>query len=410
MRFNIFIWVILLFCTINCEAQVKTGLEVLVESDFYILKGKRVGLITNPTGIDRNLNSTIDILYQAEDIKLVALFAPEHGVRGDIIGGEVIGQTVDKRTGIKVHSLYGKTYKPTASMLKDIDVMVYDIQDIGCRSYTFISTMGKAMEACAENGVEFVVLDRPNPLGGDKVEGPSVDDGYKSFVSQYPIPYVYGLTAGELAYFINEEGLLKNGVKADLKVIKMKGWNRNMTWDQTGLPWVLTSPHIPQPISAIYYPASGIIGELNTISIGVGYTLPFQVFCASWINAIKMTDYLNKLNLPGWKFRTIYIKPYYGLGQGKSMQGVQPYITDYKLANLSLLQFYVVQAIEELFPLNNPLKNANASRIQMFDKVCGSDKIRSIFADAGFKVSSIEKIWTEFSNEFIKKRQPYLLY
>ena len=405
-----FLHIILACVALFGNAQVKTGLEVLKEQDFALLKGKRVGLITNPTGVDNNLVSTIDILYNADGVNLVALYAPEHGVRGNALGGENITQTKDARTGLKVYSLYGKTYKPTAEMLRDIDIMVYDIQDIGCRSYTFISTMGKAMEACAENGVKFVVLDRPNPLGGEKVEGPLVESGYKSFVSQYPIPYVYGLTAGELALLLNGEGMLRNGIKADLEIVPMQGWERYMLWDETVLPWVLTSPHIPQPITAIFYPASGIIGELNTISIGVGYTLPFQAFLATWIDAIKLCDHLNALQLPGWTFRPIYAKPYYGADQGKSAQGVQPYITDYSKANLSLLQFYVVEAIEKLFPTHNPIRNAKESRLNMFDKVCGSSKIRKTFLDSGCKVSSIEDMWNAPAEEFRQRRKPYLLY
>ncbi len=194
------------------------------DMEFAPLKGKKVGLITNPTGIDKNFISTIDILFNADSVELVALFAPEHGVRGDVAAGAYVATSTDKKTGVKVYSLYGKTKKPTAAMLKGIDVLIYDIQDIGCRSYTFISTMGKAMEACAENGVKFMVLDRPNPLGGEKVEGCLVDSQCISFVSQYPIPYIYGLTAGELATYLNEEGLLKNGIKANLEIIEMKGW------------------------------------------------------------------------------------------------------------------------------------------------------------------------------------------
>ena len=396
--------------SIACIAQVKTGIDILKEIDFLPLKGKRVGLITNPTGIDRNLKSTIDILYEADSVELVSLFAPEHGVRGDALGGENISQTTDARTGVKVYSLYGKTYKPTTSMLQDIDVLIYDIQDIGCRSYTFISTMGSAMEACAECGVKFMVLDRPNPLGGEKVEGPLVEKNFQSFVGKYPIPYIYGLTVGELAMMLNDQGMLRNGIKADLEVIKMQGWKRDMIWEDTGLPWVLTSPHIPQPITAIYYPVSGILGELNTISIGVGYTLPFQIFCASWIDAIVLCDMMNSYELPGWEFRPIYAKPYYGLGQGKSMQGVQPYITDYKKANLTLVQFYIVEAIEQLYPKNNPIRNANESRIKMFDKVCGSSKIRTTFMNSNCKVASIEKMWNEPAEQFSERRKQYFLY
>ena len=396
--------------SIVCFAQVKTGIDMLKENDFRPLKGKRVGLITNPTGVDRNLQSTIDILFEADSVELVSLFAPEHGVRGDALGGENISQTTDARTGVKVYSLYGKTYKPTVAMLHDIDVLIYDIQDIGCRSYTFISTMGSAMEACAECGVKFIVLDRPNPLGGEKVEGPLVEKNFQSFVGKYPIPYIYGLTVGELAMMLNDQGMLRNGIKADLEVVKMQGWKRDMLWDSTGLPWVLTSPHIPQPITAIYYPVSGILGELNTISIGVGYTLPFQIFCASWIDAIELCDKMNSYALPGWEFRPIYAKPYYGLGQGKSMQGVQPYITDYKKANLTLVQFYIVEAIEQLYPLNNPIRNAKESRLNMFDKVCGSSKIRTTFMNSNCKVSSIEKMWNEPAEQFSERRKQYFLY
>ena len=249
---------------------VKPGIEVLRDNGFAQLKGKRVGLITNPTGVDNHLKSTIDILSEAPEVNLVALFAPEHGVRGDQVAGAMIANEVDKKTGIPVYSLHGKTKKPTPAMLKDIDILVYDIQDIGCRSYTFISTLGLAMEAAAENGKQFMVLDRPNPLGGNKVEGPIVEPGFTSFVSQYPVPYLYGLTPGEFAQFLNNEGKLKGGAKADLSVVAMKGWKRSMTFGDTGMPWVLPSPHIPYPYTALLYPSTGILGELNFVSIGVG--------------------------------------------------------------------------------------------------------------------------------------------
>ena len=188
---------------VRAEATVRPGIEVLEAQDFTPLKGKRVGLITNPTGIDNSMRSTIDILASAPGVKLTALFAPEHGVRGDHVAGANVANDVDKKTGVKVYSLHGATKKPTPEMLRDVDVLVYDIQDIGCRSYTFISTMGLAMEAAARDGKEFMVLDRPTPLGGEKVEGPVVEKGYESFVSKYPVPYLYGLTPGELARLLN---------------------------------------------------------------------------------------------------------------------------------------------------------------------------------------------------------------
>lgn len=404
------ILLITVLMAITASAQVKTGIEVLRDNDFAPLKGKRVGLITNPTGIDRNLNSTIDILYEADSVQLSALFAPEHGVRGDVAAGAYVATATDKKTGVKVYSLYGKTKKPTSSMLKGIDVLIYDIQDIGCRSYTFISTMGKAMEACAENGIKFMVLDRPNPLGGEKVEGCLVDSQCISFVSQYPIPYIYGLTVGELATYLNEEGLLRNGVKADLEVVEMRGWTRGMTWDKTGLPWVLTSPHIPQPVSALFYPASGILGELDYMSIGVGYTLPFQLFCAEWVDAGKLSDKLNSMQIPGWSFRPMHIKPRYGFGSGKDLQGVQPYCTDYDVAVLTLLQFYLMEAVAELFPMHKPFATATKTRLNSFDNVCGSLSIRRQFTKSGFKVSAIRDLWMQPATEFKQKSVEYYRY
>src|SRR5512133_1342593 len=323
--------------------NIKTGIEVLKSQNFKILEGKRVGLITNPTGFDNNLKSTVDILHEATNVKLVALFGPEHGVRGDEHAGDKVENMNDAKTGLPVMSLYGKTRKATPEMLKGIDVLVYDIQDIGSRSFTYISTMGLAMEAAAENNIEFVVLDRPNPLGGEKVEGNLVEDGFISFVSQFKIPYVYGLTCGELATLLNEENML--GKKCKLTVVKMEGWKRNMTFEMTGLQWVPSSPNIPQPISAIFYPVSGILGELGYISIGVGYTIPFQMFAAEWIEADKLADKLNGYALPGVIFRPMHLKPFYAVGVGKNLQGVQVHIMDFKRTALTDIQFYVIQAL-----------------------------------------------------------------
>ena len=199
-------------CSHKKDQKVKPGIEVLRDRGFDVLKGKRVGLLTNPTGVDSDLNSTIDILHNAKDVKLVALYAPEHGVRGDIYAGAVVKDAKDSATGIPVYSVYGKNRKPSPEFLSNVDAVVFDIQDIGCRSYTFVSSMGLMMEACAEAGKEFIVLDRPNPLGGERVEGNLVEDGFYSFVSQFKIPYLYGLTLGELAQMLNGEKMLKNGV------------------------------------------------------------------------------------------------------------------------------------------------------------------------------------------------------
>ena len=230
-------------------------------------------------------------------------------------------------------------------MLKDVDVLVYDIQDIGCRSFTYISTMGLAMEAAAENGKEFIVLDRPNPVGGLKIEGNLVEDDCISFVSQFKIPYLYALTCGELALMLNGEKMLKDGEQCNLHIVKMKGWKRKMDYTQTGLQWVPSSPHIPHPHSAFFYPVSGILGELGYMSIGVGYTIPFQMFAAPWMEAEKLAGNLNRLNVPGVIFRPMYLKPFYSVGKGELLQGVQVHIMDFGKAPLSDLQFLVMQEV-----------------------------------------------------------------
>lgn len=395
--------------TASGAPKVKPGIEVLRENNFDILKGKRVGLITNPTGVDNNLRSTIDILHESPEVNLVALFAPEHGVRGDIPAGEKVGDTTDPATGVKVYSLYGSTRRPTAEMLKDLDVLVYDIQDNGCRSYTFISTMGLAMEECARLGKEFVVLDRPNPLGGHKTEGLVTEPDCISFVSQYPIPYIYGLTPGELARLLYEEHLLSTDKPLDLTVVPMKGWNRGMLFADTGMPWVLPSPHIPSAETAIYYPATGIAGELDYLSIGVGYTMPFRAFAATWINGRDLADNLNALQIPGVMFRPVSYKPYYGFSKGLNLNGVEVYVTDFDKAPLTLVQFYVMQEIARLYPAHAAAKGAAPARFDMFDKVCGSKDVRRKFFTR-HKVEDIENIWKKGLAEFNRTKKHYHIY
>ena len=388
---------------------VETGLEVLVRDNFRILKGKRVGLITNPTGVDRDMQSAADILYNAPGVKLTALYGPEHGVRGEFTAGETIASAKDPVTGIAVYSLYGETKKPTPEMLRDIDILVYDIQDIGSRSYTYISTLGLAMEAAAENNIPFVVLDRPNPLGGIRMEGPLVRPGFTSFVSQYPIPYIHGLTVGELAGFLNGEGLLKNGIRCRLEVIKMKGWKRDMLFEETGLPWVASSPHIPHAQTALFYPATGILGELYTVSIGVGYTMPFQLIAAEWIDADSLASGLNALSLPGVRFRPLHYKPYYSVSQGNMVHGVQIHLSDPKSAPLTLLQFYFLQEVRKLWPDKDIFRLCDPSRLDMFDKVCGTDRVRKEFHKT-WQVSSLLDLWNGDIPRFRKKAEKYLLY
>lgn len=399
----------LAIATSAAHPKVKPGIETLRENNFDILKGKRVGLITNPTGVDNSLRSTIDILHESPEVNLVALFAPEHGVRGDIPAGEKVGGTTDPATGVKVYSLYGTTRRPTAEMLKDVDVLVYDIQDNGCRSYTFISTMGLAMEQCARLGKEFVVLDRPNPLGGHKTEGAVTEPDCISFVSQYPIPYIYGLTPGELARLLYEERLLATDKPLNLTVVPMKGWSRDMLFADTGMPWVLPSPHIPSPETAIYYPATGIAGELEYLSIGVGYTMPFRTFAAPWIDGRDLADNLNALQLPGVMFRPVSYKPYYGFSKGVNLNGVEVYISDFNRADLTLVQFYVMQELARLYPAHAAAKGAAPARFDMFDKVCGSKQIRAQFFKR-HRVEDIAPMWRSGLDEFNATKKRYHLY
>lgn len=395
--------------TLSLSAQVKPGVEVLRENGFAQLQGKRVGLITNPSGVDNNLKSTVDILAEAPGVKLTALYSPEHGVRGDVHAGDHVDNMVDPKTGVPVYSIYGKSQKPTPEILKDVDVLVYDIQDNGCRSFTFISTMGLAMDACAELGKEFMVLDRPNPVGGNKVEGNLVEDSCYSFVSQFPIPYLYGLTPGELALYLNGENILQSKKKVNLTVVPMEGWTRDMDFRETGMPWVLPSPHIPNPEASLYYPMTGILGELYCMHIGVGYTLPFKLVCAEWIDAQDFTDAMNNLNLPGLKFRPIHVKPFYSDLKGKNIQGVEIYVTDKTVAPLSLTNFYIMQELARLYPDKLAFEIGDKSRYNMFDKVVGSKEIRKRFCE-NYKVDDIKDYWNKDNKSFSEAKAKYHLY
>ena len=403
---------LLILVSIGLSAQVVPGIEVLEQDGFSVLIGKRVGLVTNPSGVSRDLRSTIDILFQAPEVNLVALYGPEHGVRGDAYAGDHVEGGLDPKTGLPVHSLYGPTREPTQEMLKGIDVMVYDIQDVGTRCYTFISTLGLVMRACAKADIEVIVLDRPNPLGGFKVEGGLVQEGFFSFVSQYPIPYIYGLTPGEVALMINEEGMNRGQkgnlepLKCRLKVVPMRGWNRGMMYEDTGLPWVLPSPNIPSPRSALCYPASGIAGEFGYLNIGVGYTIPFETFAAEWIDADALKALLDSYHIPGTAFRTIHYKPLAGSKAGVLVHGVQFFFTDWLAAPVTLVQFYVMQAVNQLYPDHNPLPLKST---RMLDIISGTDYVRTIFGER-FKVEDILPFWTGDVDNFKALSAKYYLY
>ena len=399
---------------ISVGPKVKTGIEVLRSKGFEGLTGKNVGLVTNPSGVDSHLESTVDILFEAPEVNLVALYGPEHGVRGNAYAGDKVADSRDSKTGLPVYSLYGATRKPTPQMLEGIDVMVYDIQDVGVRSYTFISTLGLVMEACAEKGIEVVVLDRPNPLGGNKIEGCYVEQPFNSFVSQYKIPHIYGLTVGELAVLLNEEGLNRGQkgnqppARCKLTVVPMEGWTRDMLYEDTGLPWVLPSPNIPFKDSPMYYAASGVCGELyGFMNIGIGYTLPFQLFGALWLDPEKLKARLESYELPGISFRTIWYKPYFGSLAGKHVKGLQFFFTDYEKARVTETQFYVMQAVAELYPDKRAFEVV--SGVGLFDKVCGTDYVRKEFGKR-YKVADIQEYWRKDEESFRALSQRYHIY
>ncbi len=389
--------------------RVKLGIDVLRDRNFDILKGKRVGLITNPTGIASDLQLSVDVLFNAPEVKLVALFGPEHGIRGDSEAGRYVESYADQKTGLPVFSLYGRTRKPSKEMLAGIDVLVYDIQDIGVRSYTYISTMGLAMEAAAENGIPFVVLDRPNPLTGVRVEGPMLEMRYKSFVGSYPIPYVYGMTAGELAQMINDERWLEGGIRCKLSVVPMEGWKRSMWWDETGLVWVPTSPHIPHASTTMFYVMTGMLGELGTANQGVGYTLPFELVGAPWVSGSALARYLNMRGLEGVVFRPMWYKPFYFDTTGITYEGVQIHVVDRDRINLTAVQLNILDALYKLFPDRSIYDRAKPERLEMFDKVLGTAEIRRELQNH----STVEELLSKIDQQraqFMIKREKYLIY
>jgi uncharacterized protein YbbC (DUF1343 family) len=389
-------------------AEVKLGNEVLAAGEFRLLQGKRVGLITNPSGVNRHLDATVDVLRAAPGVKLAALFGPEHGIYGDVPAGDTVDNRVDARTGLPVYSLYGKTHKPTLEMLRGLDALVYDLQDTGCRSYTFISTMGVAMEACGEAGLEFIVLDRPDPLGGELIEGPMLEDKFRSLVSRWDVPYVYGLTCGELAQMINGEDWIKKPCR--LTVVPMKGWKRSMVWADTGLPWVPTSPHVPHGESPLFQVATGMLGELGSVSTGIGYTLPFECVAAPGLDPHKLAEALNGYHLQAVEFRPTTYKPYYFTFSNQVVSGVQIYFTEPGRAPLTAINLYALEALRRVGNRDLFAEAVKAKRgFGMFDKVNGTDATRKAL-QSGTPAREIVATWKAGEEAFKKMRKKYLLY
>lgn len=381
------------------KQKVSPGIEVLLKEEKNVLSGKKVGLITNPTGIDSKLTSIVDLLHDDPDINLTALFGPEHGVRGDAQAGASVEYYIDEKTGLPVYSLYGKTKKPTPEMLKDVEVLVFDIQDVGTRYYTYIYTMAYAMEAAKENDIPFIVLDRPNPQGGETVDGPVLEPEFSSFVGLYPIPLKHGMTVGELATLFNKE--FKIG--ADLKVIKMKGWKRDMDYDDTGLPFVLPSPNMPTVSTTFAYPATGLIEGTN-VSEGRGTTKPFELIGAPYINSDELAGKLNALRLPGVKFRAASFTPTFSKHAGKLSHGVEIYITDRKEFKAVPTGLHIIKTIQDLYPGDFEFLAANN-----FNLLIGNGWIMSRIKE-GTTVNEILKEYQVKQDAFKKVRKNYLLY
>ena len=355
-------------CLIVCvlysmdNQKVKVGLDVFLLNHLSKLEGKRVGIITNQTGMASSGEHIVDILSSIEDLSIGALYAPEHGIRGDLPDATKMASYVDKRTGLQVWSLYGEHLKPTQEMLEDVDVLIYDVQDVGARFYTFISTMGLAMEAASENGKPFIVLDRPNPINGVIIEGPIIEKQHFSFVGQYPIPVRYGMTPGELAWMIKGEKWMKGMDELDLKVIPMEGWQRTMWYDQTGLPWTRPSPNIPSILTAAVYPGLCLIEALN-LSEGRGTMRPFEQIGAPWINSYELAETMNFLRLPGIYFKPITFTPVtlphaapWNKYKDQDVNGLNLIITDRERVRPLQVIVYLLVALKKHYPAELELR------------------------------------------------------
>ena len=403
---------------------VKLGVEVLFAKHLDLIRGKHVGLITNPTGMDSQLDSIIEIFRAHPDVKLVALYGPEHGVRGNAQAGEDVPFYFDEHLQLPVFSLYGQTHKPPADMMTNIDeymrsfdtqhagkkveagmmqsveVMVFDLQDVGTRVYTYIATMAYAMQAAADADIPFIVLDRPNPINGVAMDGPILEyPEYSSFIGLYPIPLRHGMTAGELARLFNAKFLPK---KCRLTVVPMENWARAEWFDETSLPWVLPSPNLPTPASATVYPGQVILEGTN-LSEGRGTTKPFEMFGAPWIDGFVLAKKLNELNLPGVKFREVWFTPTFSKFSGQQCGGCQLHVTNRN----------AYQPIATTLALLAVVKQTYGDQLELharyFDKVMGTSAVR----EALERGEPVEKIVAGFNPglaDFARLREPFLLY
>jgi len=380
---------------------VKTGLDSVPEYK-KLFEAKRIGIITNHTAYNHNGRYILDVFRNIPNAKVTTLFSPEHGIFGSRQAGEAIEDKTDTYYNLPVYSLYGKTHKPTEEMLKDVDVLVFDVQDIGARFYTYISTMSLAMEAAAECGKRFVVLDRPNPINGLKVEGNILEPNFVSFVGMHPLPVRHGMTIGELATMLNEQGWLKNGVRADLVVVPMTDWRRSMWYDQTGLAFIKPSPNIDGLQTAAVYPGLCLLEGTN-VSEGRGTEMPFRQFGAPWIHSKPLTTRLNQLNLPGLRFSPTGFTPLISKYEGQKCHGVKVIITDRDLLEPYYSGILIVNELFRMYPGSFQWKARH------FDHLSGTSSIRKAII-TGSSLERLRKDWQAELKSFLEIRKKYLMY
>jgi uncharacterized protein YbbC (DUF1343 family) len=385
----------------GCEASVKTGLDN-IGSYKHLFDGKRVSIITNHTAYNRSGQYIVDVFRSMDNVKVAAFFSPEHGIYGVEEDGRRIESMTEPNYQIPVYSLYGKTLKPTPQMLENIDILVFDIQDIGARFYTYIYTMSLAMEAAAEYDKRFIVLDRPNPINGLQVEGNILKPKFATFVGLYPIPVRHGMTAGELARMFNEQGWLKDGIKADLVVIPMKGWRRSMWYDRTGLKFIKPSPNMVSLETAAVYPGLCLLEGTN-VSEGRGTPLPFTQFGAPWIDSNNLAAELNKLNLPGIRFRPASFTPVSSKYKGQRCNGVQVIITNRDLLEPYWSGILIVNKIYQMYT------NKFQWKTRHFDRLCGTSTIREAITNRS-SLEAQRESWQAELKSFLQIRSKYLIY
>ncbi len=381
------------------QGRVRLGIEVLLSDSMHLVRGKRVGLITNHTGVVPDGRSSIDLLHRANGVRLTALFAPEHGIRGQAAAGEQIRTSVDSATGVPIYSLYGDTRVPTADMLKDVDVVLYDIQDVGARVYTYQWTMALSAEAVTSHGKDFIVLDRPNPVRGDRVEGGVLDVQFRSFVGQFPVALRYGMTAGELMRFLVGTGQ----VKANVKVVPMAGWRRSMWWEQTGIPWRNPSPNIRSVDAAILYTGT-VFFEGTNLSEGRGTPSPFQLVGAAWLtDAGSIAKALNERRIPGVRFDSTMVT----VEQGQKWGGHRIPMIAVAVTDRDAVQSFRV-GLEMLRAVYERHKGEFQWRIASIDRLSGSSRARDA-VELG-RIESLIQEWEQESRTFQTRLAPYLLY